>query len=149
MWCTNSGLFDQTSANESAMGRRAIYSGSKFEELAGYSRALVDGDWIFVSATSGYDAQSGGFPASAEAQARRALRTISEALAQADASLRDIVTVRVYLAARDDVVPVSRVLGETFADPRPTNTTILCGFPVEEIKVEIEAVARRIQAGDR
>ncbi|MGO4171995.1 RidA family protein [Bosea sp. TAF32] len=128
------------------MSRRAIYSGSKFEELAGYSRALVDGDWIFVSGTAGYDPVSGAFPASAEDQARRALQTIADALAQADATLADIVSVRVYLAERGDVLAVSKVLGEQFVDPRPTNTTILCGFPVEEIKVEIEAVARRTQA---
>lgn len=129
------------------MSRWAIYSGSKFEELAGYSRALVDGDWIFVSGTAGYDPKSGEFPASAADQARRALQTIAEALAQADASLADIVSVRIYLAERGDVMAVSKVLGESFADPRPTNTTIICGFPVEEIKVEIEAVARRAQGG--
>lgn len=125
------------------MTRLAIYSGSKFEELAGYSRALVDGDWVFVSGTAGYDPASGRFAEGAEAQARRALQTIAEALGQADATLRDVVSVRVYLADRADVLPVSRILGETFSDPRPTNTTILCGFPVEEILVEIEVVARR------
>ena len=125
------------------MTRRAIYSGSKFEELAGYSRALVDGEWVFVSGTAGYDPATGGFATGAEAQARRALQTIGEALAEARATLKDIVSVRVYLADRADVMPVSRVLGETFSDPRPTNTTILCGFPVEEILVEIEVVARR------
>lgn len=123
--------------------RRAIYSGSKFEELAGYSRALVDGDWIFVSGTAGYDPATGGFASGAEQQARRALLTISQALAQADAKLSDAVSVRVYLANRADVMSVSRVLGETFSDPRPTNTTIICGFPVEDILVEIELVARR------
>jgi len=125
------------------MSRRAIYSGSKFEEMAGYSRAVVDGDWVFVSGTAGYDPASGAFAAGAEAQARRALQTIAEALAQADATLADVVSVRVFLADRADVMPVSRVLGETFSDPRPTNTTILCGFPVEEILVELEVVARR------
>lgn len=125
------------------MGRRAIYSGSKFEELAGYSRALVDGDWIFVSGTAGYDPVTDSFPPAVDDQTRRALQTIGEALAQADASLADIVSLRVYVAERGDVMAVSKVLGTTFLDPRPTNTTIICGFPVEEIKVEIEAVARR------
>ena len=125
------------------MARKAIYSGSKFEEIAGYSRALVDDDWIFVSATSGFDPKSGTFPANAAEQARLALNTISEALAKADSTMKDVLSVRVYLADRGDVMAVSRILGETFSDPRPTNTTILCGFPVEEIKVEIELVARR------
>lgn len=128
------------------MTRKAIYSGSPFEKLAGYSRALVDGDWIFVSGTAGHDPAIGGFAPEAEAQARRSLDLIAAALAEAEAGLSDIVSVRVYLASRDDVMAVSRVLGETFADPRPTNTTIICGFPVEEIKVEIEVIARR-QAG--
>lgn len=125
------------------MTRKAIYSGSPFEELAGYSRALVDGDWVFVSGTAGHDPAIGGFAVEADAQARRSIAIIAAALAEADARISDIVSVRVYLASRDDVMAVSRVLGETFADPRPTNTTIICGFPVEEIKVEIEVIARR------
>ena len=125
------------------MTRRSIYSGSKFEELAGYARAVVDGDWVFVSATAGFDPASNSFPPTAAEQATLSLRIIRDALAQADATMADIVTLRVYLADRADVMPVSRILGQTFSDPRPTNTTILCGFPVEEIKVEIEATARR------
>lgn len=125
------------------MTRRSIYSGSKFEELAGYARAVVDGEWIFVSGTAGYDPATTSFPSDVGDQARRALRTIEEALGQADATLRDVVSVRVYLAHRDHVMPVSEILGATFADPRPTNTTIICGFPVEEIQVELEVVARR------
>jgi enamine deaminase RidA (YjgF/YER057c/UK114 family) len=57
--------------------------------------------------------------------------------------MSDIVQVRIYLADRADVVSVSTILGETFTDPRPTNTTIICGFPVPEIKVEIEVTARK------
>ncbi len=129
------------------MTRRAIYTGSKFEELAGYSRALVDGDWVFVSGTAGYDPENGRFPPTAVEQARRALQTIAQALAQADASLQDVVNVRVYLADRADVMEVSQVLGQAFRDPRPTNTTILCGFPVEDIKVEFEVTALRRRAG--
>lgn len=129
------------------MDRRAIYSGSKFEELAGYSRALVAGDMIFVSGTAGYDPATGAFASGAAEQARRALQTIAESLARADATLADIVAVRVYLADRADVMAVSTILGQTFSDPRPTNTTIICGFPVEDILVEIEVVAlRRVRA---
>ncbi|MBN9497247.1 MAG: RidA family protein [Alphaproteobacteria bacterium] len=129
------------------MARRAIYSGSKFEDLAGYSRAVIDDEWVFVSGTAGFDPKTGTFPDSAEDQTHRALKTIAEALAQADATLADIVSLRVFLSSRDHVMPVSKVLGATFADPRPTNTTIICGFAVDEIKVEIEVVARR--AGGR
>lgn len=128
------------------MTRRAIYTGSKFEELAGYSRAVVDGEWVFVSGTAGYDTLTGQFPATTVEQAKVALKSIADALAQADTGLQDVVRVRVYLADRADVVDVSRLLGEAFSDPRPTNTTILCGFPVEEIKVEFEVTALRRRA---
>lgn len=120
--------------------RRIISSGSKFEELAGYSRAVADGDWVFVSGTTGTDPQ-GKMAPDALGQARQALATIGAALAEADASLSDVVRVRVYLADRADVMPVSAVLKETFDKTRPTNTTIICGFPVEEIKVELEMTA--------
>ena len=122
--------------------RWAISSGSKFEKLAGYSRAVVDGEWVFVSGTAGH-APDGSISADPEEQTRQSLRTISTALQQAGASLADIVRLNVYVAERQDVMTVSKVLGETFSDPRPTNTTIICGFPVEEIKVEIEVIARK------
>ena len=125
------------------MDRYALYSGSKFEELAGYSRAVVDGDWIFVSGTAGYEPSTGKFAEGSANQTRRALETIAETLVKAGSSLADIVQVRVYLADRADVMPVCEILGQTFSDPRPTNTTILCGFPVEEIKVELEVTARK------
>lgn len=125
------------------MARRALYSGSKFEELAGYSRAVVDGEWVFISGTSGADPETGVFPDAAEDQARNALATIKASLADAEASFSDVVSVRVFLADRADVVPVSKLLGAVFADPRPTNTTVICGFPVEDIKVEFEMVALR------
>jgi enamine deaminase RidA (YjgF/YER057c/UK114 family) len=76
-------------------------------------------------------------------QARQSLATISRTLEQAGASLGDIVRVRVYLSDRSDVVAVSTVLGQTFSDPRPTNTTIICGFAMEEMKVELEVTALR------
>ena len=120
--------------------RWTISSGSKFEKLAGYSRAVVDGEWVFVSGTAGHN-PDGTISADPEEQTRQSLRTIANALEQADARLSDIVRVNVYVADRADVMTVSKVLGETFSDPRPTNTTIICGFPVEEIKVEIEITA--------
>ena len=121
--------------------RWAISSGSKFEKLAGYSRAVVDGEWIFVSGTAGYDIANDHFPDDPAEQTRIALATIADALAKADAALSDIVRVRVYLADAGDVMAVSQILGETFSDPRPTNTTIVCGFAAPGIKVEIEVTA--------
>ncbi len=128
------------------MTRRGISSGSKFEKMAGYSRAVVDGRWVFVSGTAGMNPETSTFPEAAVDQARFALATIEGALAEAGSKMSDIVQVRVYLADRADVVPVSTILGETFSDPRPTNTTIICGFPAPEIKVEIEVTARKQSA---
>jgi enamine deaminase RidA (YjgF/YER057c/UK114 family) len=122
------------------MSRKAISSGSKFEELAGYSRAVADGDWIFVSGTTGAD-KSGKFSPDVAQQTRQSLKTIAWALEQAGASLSDVVRLRAYLKDRVDVMTVSAILRETFSDPRPTNTTIICGFPAEEIKVELEVTA--------
>lgn len=121
--------------------RWTISSGSKFEEMAGYSRAVVDGEWVFVSGTAGYDFRDGSISDDAAEQTRQSLATIARALEQADASLADIVRVRVYVAERADIMAVSRVLGETFSDPRPTNTTIVCGFAEEAMKVELEVTA--------
>lgn len=123
------------------MARWAINTGSKFEEMAGYSRAVVDGEWIFVSGTAGYDFAKDEISDDPAEQARQSLRTISDTLAKAGATVKDIVRVRVYVSDRDHVMPVSRVLGETFSDPRPTNTTIVCGFAMPEMKVELEVTA--------
>lgn len=120
--------------------RKAISSGSKFEELAGYSRAVADGEWVFVSGTVGAE-PDGRFSADAAAQARRSLAVIAKALAEGGATLKDVVQLRAYLADRADVMAVAAVLRETFSDSRPTNTTVICGFPVDGIKVELEVIA--------
>jgi enamine deaminase RidA (YjgF/YER057c/UK114 family) len=126
--------------------RRFIHSGSPWEELAGYARAVVEGDWVFVSGTVGVDFATGRFAGTAEAQASQALDIIAEALAQAGAGLGDVVRVRVYVPDRADVAAVSRVLKQRMGDNRPANTTVCCPLAVEEAKVEIEVTARR-QAG--
>ncbi len=122
------------------MSRRLISSGSPFEKIAGYSRAVVQGDFVFISGTAGYvpgetDADD------VVAQTRKSIEIISETLSEADAKLSDIVSLRVFAARREDIMPISKVLGETFGDIRPTNTTIVCGFVNDDIKVEIEVVA--------
>ncbi|VTU24701.1 Enamine/imine deaminase [Variovorax sp. PBL-H6] len=125
------------------MARQFIQSGSRWEELAGYSRAVVDGEWILVSGTVGQDFTTGEFPAGAQAQCERALDTIEAALAQAGARLDDVVRVRVYVPDRSDVVAVSEVLRRRFGTHRPANTTVCCPLAVEEAKVELEVSARR------
>jgi enamine deaminase RidA (YjgF/YER057c/UK114 family) len=127
----------------STNARTFIQSGSRWEELAGYSRAVVDGDWVFVSGTIGQDFASGDIPASAEQQSELALDTIEAALGRAHASLADVVRVRVYVPDRGDVIAVSGVLKRRLGDNRPANTTLCGALAVEGAKVEIEVTARR------
>jgi enamine deaminase RidA (YjgF/YER057c/UK114 family) len=124
-------------------GRRFISSGSPWEELAGYSRAVVDGDWVFVSGTVGVNLATMEMPASAAAQAEQALDTIETALRQVPASLADVVRVRVYVPDRGDVMAVSGVIKRRLSIARPTNTTVCCPLAVDGAKVEIEVTARR------
>ena len=122
--------------------RRFISSGSPYEELAGYSRAVVDGDWVFVSGTVGQDFATMRMPESAESQAEQALDTIAGALDAAGASLMDGVRVRVYVPDRDDVIAVSGAIKRRLGAARPANTTVCCPLAVEGAKVEIEVTAR-------
>lgn len=123
------------------MARRFISSGSPYEALAGYSRAVADGDWVFVSGTVGYDFRSGTLAAGAAAQAEQALDTIERALGEADATLLDVVRVRVYVPDRDDVAAVSEVIKRRLGLARAANTTVCTPLAVAECKVEIEVTA--------
>ncbi|MDM0107876.1 RidA family protein [Variovorax sp. J22R24] len=128
---------------EIRMGREFIQSGSRWEELAGYSRAVVDGEWVFVSGTLGQVFATGEFPATAQQQCEVALDTIEAALSQARSSLADVVRVRVYVPDRADVIAVSEVLRRRFNANRPANTTLCSALAVEGAKVELEVTARR------
>ena len=125
------------------MTRRHITSGSPWEEMAGYSRAVAQGDFVFVSGTVGPDPVSKGFAGSAEAQAHAALDIIERALAEAQAELADAVQVRAYVPERADVPAVAAVLKARLGHARPTNTTVCCALAVEGAKVEIELTAMR------
>jgi enamine deaminase RidA (YjgF/YER057c/UK114 family) len=125
------------------MARRLISSGSRFEAMAAYSRAVADGDLIFVSGTVGIDPATGAPPPAAADQARFALATIAAALGEAGAALPDIVHYRLYLTDQRDLAEVIAVVAEIFRDIRPANTTLICGIPAPGAKVEIEAIAKR------
>ena len=100
-------------------GRRHVFTGSKYEELAGYARAVVVGDRIFVSGTVGYDFKTGALPETAEGQTDQALDTIAWSLKQAGSGLTDIVRVRVYVPNPDDVMEVSTTLKRHLGIPIP------------------------------
>ena len=125
------------------MSRSTISTGSKYEELAGYSRAVVDGRWIFVSGTSGHDPKTGAITEGIEAQTHQSLKVIEDALTQAGGCLEDIVRVRVFASERDYVWPISEILKQKLGHFRPTNTTLITGFADPKMKVEIEVTALR------
>lgn len=126
------------------MPRRLISSGSSFEELAGYSRAVVLPDgWILVSGTTGYDYATMTISPDVVEQTRQCFRNIAAALAKADASLADVVRAVIYLADPADFDRVAPVVGEHFRDVRPANTTVCCALTRPEMRVEIEVTARR------
>ena len=123
--------------------RTLIGSGSRTEDLAAYSRAVVDGDWVLVSGTIGLDPVTGVLPESATEQAQNAFATIEAALAKVHATFEDVVRTRVYVTSRDDIGEVAAILKQHFDAIRPANTTIICQLPVDGAKVEIEVTARR------
>lgn len=123
--------------------RTRLFTGSIFEEIAGYARAVVAGDQIFVSGTVGYDFATKTLPVGAAAQARQCLKTIEETLVRADSGLADIVRVVVYIPDPEDVAAVAAVLKEKLGSHPPANTTVCCPLAVPECAVEIEVTAIR------
>ena len=125
------------------MQRRLISSGSSFEKTAGYSRAVVDGDWVFVSGTTGLDYKAMTIAPDVVAQTRQTFKNIGAALADAGASFADVVRVRYYFTNAADWTTVAPVLGEVFGDVRPAATAIVCDLIDPRMKIEIEVTARR------
>ena len=125
------------------MSRRLVASGSTFEEDIGYSRAVIDGDWVFVSGTTGFDYATMTISDDVVAQCRQAMRNIISALSQAEASIGDVVRVRYILPKREDFEPCWPVLKEHFGKARPAATMIQAGLADPRMKIEIEVAARR------
>ncbi|MBS0336559.1 MAG: RidA family protein [Proteobacteria bacterium] len=125
------------------MTKRLISSGSAFEAVAGYSRAVVDGDWIHVSGTTGFDYSTMTISDDLLTQARQAFSNIAAALAQAGATLDDVVRVTYYLTEREAFGQAAPVFGEFFARARPAATAVICGLVDARMKIEIEVTARK------
>jgi enamine deaminase RidA (YjgF/YER057c/UK114 family) len=119
-----------------------ISSGSPFEAKIGYSRAVVDGDMVYVSGTTGYDYKTMTMPEDAAAQARNAFATIAGALETAGASLKDIVRVRYYLVDLAHYDALVEVAGHVLGSVRPAATMVVAGLTMPEMKLEIEVTAR-------
>ena len=123
--------------------RRLISSGSTFEEQIGYSRAVVDGDWIFVSGTTGFDYSSMTIAAGIAEQTDQALRNIQSALEQAGASLEDVVRVVYVVPNAAEFEQAWPALRRYFGAIRPAAMMISAGLADPRMRIEIEATARR------
>lgn len=124
------------------MTRKLISSGSPFEAQIGYSRAVAEGGWVFVSGTTGYDYAKMEMPESVVDQCRNALTTIDKALAEAGATMADAVRVRYLLPDGNDFEPCWPVLQEFFGAVRPAATMMIVKLMTPEMKIEIEVTAK-------
>jgi enamine deaminase RidA (YjgF/YER057c/UK114 family) len=120
-----------------------ISSGSTFEELIGYARAVVVGDRVFVSGTTGFDYATMTIEDDVVAQAEQAVRNVSGALEEAGCTTADVVRVRYLFPRRDDFEPCWPVLRGAFGDARPAATMQVCGLSDPRMRIEIEVDAVR------
>ncbi len=125
------------------MTRNLISSGSAFEKQAGYSRAVVDGDTIWVSGTTGFDYAKMTIAEDVVAQAQQTFRNIEAALAKAGFTLGDVVRARYILTDPEDWPRIVPVLGHYFGEIRPAATAIIAGLVDPRMKIEIEVTAKK------
>ena len=126
------------------MARRLISSGSTFEQEIGYSRAVVDGEWVFVSGTTGFDYKAMTIPESLVEQTEQCLRNIESALVEAGASLRDVVRVTYVLPNAAEFRDCWPILRKYFGEIRPAAMMISAGLADPRMRIEIEVTARRV-----
>ena len=125
------------------MARKLITTGSDFEKSAGYSRAVVDGGFVFVAGCTGQDYAKGTVvEGGITPQTEQTFRTIEWALGEAGCTLADVVRVTYYITDRAYVPEALAVIGEKFRDIRPASTLIICGLVREELLIEIEVTAK-------
>jgi enamine deaminase RidA (YjgF/YER057c/UK114 family) len=124
------------------MERQTVFSGSPYEGIMGYSRAVRIGDRVLVAGTAPIMANGGDPPTDAYGQTKRCLEIIEDALGEVGASLKDVVRTRGYLTEADAFEGYSRAHGEAFADVRPVNTTVLVSLldPRWLLEIDVEAV---------
>ncbi|MFJ4472944.1 GNAT family N-acetyltransferase [Streptomyces sp. NPDC089424] len=123
--------------------RWAVLGGSGFEESIGYARAVVDGDRVHVSGTTGFDYATMAISDDVVEQAEQCLRNIGAALAAAGCTFADVVRVRYLLPERADFEPCRPVLRRVFGQVRPAATMMVCGLADARMRIEVEVDARR------
>ena len=127
--------------------RTLISSGSTFEAEIGYSRAVVQGDWVFVSGTTGFDYATMTIADDVATQAAQCLRNIESALQQAGSGLADVVRVTYILPAAAEFPACWPVLRQAFGTIRPAATMICAGLADPRMRIEIEATALKPSTG--
>lgn len=125
------------------MARKHLGTGSTFEEEVGYSRAVVDGDWVFVAGTTGFDYDTTTIVDDVESQCATALATIADVLGRATSSLDDVVRVRYLLPDPDDFSACWPLLRAAFATARPAATMMVVGLADPRMRIEVEVTAHR------
>jgi enamine deaminase RidA (YjgF/YER057c/UK114 family) len=125
------------------MTRKLISSGSTFEEQIGYSRAVVDDDWVFVSGTTGFDYATMTISDNVVEQAEQCLKNIESALQQAGANMKDVVRVTYVLPNASEFEPCWPVLRKYFGEVRPAAMMISAGLADPRMRIEIEVTARK------
>lgn len=123
--------------------RKLISTGSPFEKTMGYSRAVVQGDWCFVSGVTGYDYAAMDLPSAVTDQARNCFETIRSVLAQAEFRMSDIARVQYTVTDRALVAEIQPVLEEWLGDVRPAATMVIADLIEPDMKIEIEVTAFR------
>ena len=131
------------------MHKKYISSGSRFESEIGYSRAVVAGDWVFVSGTTGFDYATMAISSDVREQAAQCFKNIAAALTQAGASLDDVVRVNYILPDTGDFEPCWPVLRQYLGQARPAATMVSAGLLDPRMKIEIEVTALRPPASPR
>ena len=126
------------------MPRRLISTGSPFEKTAGYSRAVIDGDFAFLAGTTGYDYATMTMPIDVTSQTRNCFKTIEATLKEAGFTLADVVRATYYIVDVADADAVLAVCGERLSEIRPAATLLVVAALFKpDMKVEIEVTARR------
>jgi len=123
--------------------RKLISSNSTFENEIGYSRAVADGDWVFVSGTTGYDYETMTIPDDIVSQTEQCMKNIESALKQAGSKMQDIVRVLYIVPEAEDFKLTWPVLRKYFGDIRPAATMISAGLADKKMKIEIQVTAKK------
>jgi enamine deaminase RidA (YjgF/YER057c/UK114 family) len=128
------------------MSRQFISSGSIFEQEIAYSRAVIDGDWVFVSGTTGFDYSSMTISDDVVKQTEQCFKNINAALTEAGLVMQDIVRVRYILPIREDFEQSWPVIRKYLGDVRPAATMIVAGLSDPRMRIEIEVTAKKTRS---